>query len=196
MVIQKCLRREFTSKLYDGWGDAHGEINNDCEWLIILKAHNWVPVLIHSQTWHIGGYSDEALNCSKVLTLNREARSLLTSNNKVKSKNGSQTKQHQVWASWTCQRRGPRATQGTRTSVRRTEESRPMCWKHLATSEHRRLAAGWASRKIFLSCNARPSLPFSDLKKTKKKKKTSSSLCAVPFATHKVLVLSLVKYLD
>lgn len=38
--------------------------------------------------------------------------------------------------------------------------------------------------------------PSLTLKKQRKKKKTSSSLCAVPFATHKVLVLSLVKYLD
>lgn len=32
--------------------------------------------------------------------------------------------------------------------------------------------------------------------KKQRKKKTYLSLCAVPFATHKVLVLSLVKYLD
>lgn len=161
-------------------------------------GHNWVPVLIHSQTWHIGGYSDEALDCSKVLTLNREAGSLLLLNNKVNSKvNSKMSPKLSI-----KYEQAERASEGTTSNSRDKNISQTdrRVSVHLLKAPcniwTQVLAAGWASRKIFLSWNARPSLPFSNLKKTKGKKKTSSSLCAVPFTTHKVLVLSLVKYLD
>lgn len=132
-------------------------------------GHTWVLVLIHSQTWHIDGYSDEALNCSKVLTLNGEAGSLLILNNKVNSKMGHKLSIKSEQAE--------RAGEGTTSNWRDKNISQTdrRVSVHLLKAPcnfwTQVLVAGWASRKIFLSWNARPSLPFSNLKKNKEKKK-------------------------